>query len=602
MNENSKSLDEFSKKVLQEPYQLQKEFNEKYNLQNNELNKILQDSSLQDEKLKVLIKEQASASGYYKDTIDKLINDYTKEMDYSDEDNKEIERLLKESLKVQELSRNELLETRKIENRKSPLSAFTQAFEDFKETKSVKEGGSTLVKGLKEGLNFKSITKGLMHTAGVVLDNPALNILAEKIQNNVDVEEERNNKEAELINKLNSNNDVVPSKTEEEFASKVESNKEIIDEVKTIEINKDNLLEITNLLKSIDKNISITNANIKEQIFYQKDSNNDSKNMSSSSDNVISGPLSVESNKEEHSSGILDSIMDKTLDNDSKKGKRKGRGKGRGGKFGKIGKTFSKVPSGALKVGGGLLAAGVAGYDKYTEVEDDETLSSSQKLTQVGSTATGAGAGALAGATIGATLGSVVPVVGTAIGGLLGGAIGGIAGSSVGSAIGDYASGLIGDKESTSTVNALEKQGVLETSMMGDSKIKNWDVIKNLDKDTIKNVLKYDDWDSDTEDRLKALIDTPNIKSSNTSSSDTSNDSKVALNSNDSSKDEFKNIPDVKSTEIPGNNIKQEIPAPIVNVQPAPVVVQPSSDNTKKINIYNTSDSDLGMKFMMSGL
>ena len=102
------------------------------------------------------------------------------------------------------------------------------------------------------------------------------------------------------------------------------------------------------------------------------------------------------------------------------------------------------------------LAGLLAGYSKYSEVEDDESLTGNQKAVQVGSTATGAMGGALAGAAAGAAIGSVVPFVGTAIGGIIGGVIGGLGGEKLGSMIGEGVSNKMAGPE----VKAIE-QGVL---------------------------------------------------------------------------------------------------------------------------------------------
>jgi hypothetical protein len=100
---------------------------------------------------------------------------------------------------------------------------------------------------------------------------------------------------------------------------------------------------------------------------------------------------------------------------------------------------LSKMPgvSKILKVGAGVLSAGLAGWSKYTDIADRTDLTTGQKATQVGSTAAGAGLGAWGGAAAGAALGSVVPVVGTFIGGLIGAAVGGWLGGKGGEMVGE---------------------------------------------------------------------------------------------------------------------------------------------------------------------
>jgi hypothetical protein len=92
------------------------------------------------------------------------------------------------------------------------------------------------------------------------------------------------------------------------------------------------------------------------------------------------------------------------------------------GKFGKIGK-FLKGPGGA-----GLVAAGFAGYDEYSE-NAAMGMGTGENIGRTASKGGGAGAGAMAGAAFGAFAGP--------LGILIGGAIGGIAGSALGEEIGD---------------------------------------------------------------------------------------------------------------------------------------------------------------------
>jgi len=112
------------------------------------------------------------------------------------------------------------------------------------------------------------------------------------------------------------------------------------------------------------------------------------------------------------------------------------------GKPSKLGKV--------AKFGGGVLAAGLAGYDKQQELKDREDLTGAQKTTQVATTAIGAGGGAVAGAMAGAAIGSIIPGIGTVIGGIIGGALGAWAGSEAGEATGELISKALPDKNSTS--------------------------------------------------------------------------------------------------------------------------------------------------------
>jgi len=54
-------------------------------------------------------------------------------------------------------------------------------------------------------------------------------------------------------------------------------------------------------------------------------------------------------------------------------------------------------------------------------------------------------------------------------------------------------------------VERLEDMGVLEHYVIGDSEIKDWDMIQKLPAEDIKKLIEFDDWDDDTMKRLKAL-------------------------------------------------------------------------------------------------
>jgi hypothetical protein len=115
-------------------------------------------------------------------------------------------------------------------------------------------------------------------------------------------------------------------------------------------------------------------------------------------------------------------------------------GKG-GGKLGKLAKFASKN-SKMLKIGGGVLAGGIAAYEGYSDYKDaDEQVKSGAITEDQGDIkktgAVGGAAGGLGGALGGAALGTMImPGVGTVIGG----AIGGLAGSKVGKGIGEWGS------------------------------------------------------------------------------------------------------------------------------------------------------------------
>ena len=105
-------------------------------------------------------------------------------------------------------------------------------------------------------------------------------------------------------------------------------------------------------------------------------------------------------------------------------------GKGNASKIGK----FAKGWGGA---GAGLLAAGVSGYNEYSE-NSAAGMGTGENVGRTGVRAATAGGGAWGGAALGATIGTMIfPGVGTAIGGLIGGIAGGMAGDKIGDVGGD---------------------------------------------------------------------------------------------------------------------------------------------------------------------
>jgi hypothetical protein len=157
-----------------------------------------------------------------------------------------------------------------------------------------------------------------------------------------------------------------------------------------------------------------------------------------------------------------------------------GAGKGFGGRiFGqkymdpraaRTGRGFSSNLRGGLRSGGaafgGVLSAGFAGYDEYSQ-NSAMGMDSGENMGRTGAKAAGAGLGAWGGAAAGAAIGSAVPIIGTLIGGLIGGAIGSFAGSELGEGIGDA---VYGNERNTksSAVSAGADTSDLKLSKMND--------------------------------------------------------------------------------------------------------------------------------------
>lgn len=157
-----------------------------------------------------------------------------------------------------------------------------------------------------------------------------------------------------------------------------------------------------------------------------------------------------------------------------------GAAKGLGG----IGK-FAAKNAGKLKVGGGVLAGGLAAYEGYSDYQDasaaeqaGEITSSEADIKKTGAV-TGA-AGGLGGAAAGAIAGSAFGPVGTVVGG----AVGGLAGSKIGKGIGEWGAktwkGLTGKNE---PANQMPKDGTIAESYRAN--------LKNVSQDEVENHPNY---------------------------------------------------------------------------------------------------------------
>ena len=578
--------------------------------------KSIDESKIKDSRIKTLLKEKSTAEGTYAEKIDTLLHTYLSEQKEKGKlgirEEKRINKLLEYEGILLASKKEEDNVTKQLNRKESlvnPLEAIKFAFEDYKEKRkdnsfkeSFKEGSKTLGSGLlestKQQFTLKNLSKSILHGVGVALDLPALNILASNINSDIKQRQDDNVKMLELTDSLvEAGNDSEVLSKAKEFTS-VESEKlsKDSDTVQNI-INLENLEKITKEMHddlseeliSIFVENSDLNKMFKEYMYFQRDLADDMKN--TKKDEVSSLAGAEITAKEEEPPSLLDDLFGL-----GGTGKGKGSKAGKTSKMGKYGKTSKMGKYGKFaKVGGGVLAALTSGVMKYMEVSDDETLSTSQKTTQVGATATGAGAGALGGAALGASIGSVVPGLGTLIGGLIGGAVGGFGGSEVGSMIGDFASGLIGDKQSTSFVNQLEKQGILETSMFGDSEIKNWDVVASLNDKQLGLLLKYDDWGTETTQRLKGLQNYKvNSKASNVKSNTNSNgNTNSMLNSN--------------TDKILNSSIPKESPTPVQQpVQQMVQAQQPTSSGSRpenrKIDSFKMEEVELRKYMMDRGL
>lgn len=597
-----------------------KKQNEKLQL---DYEKSIKESKIKDSRIKLLLEKKSQSSGDLSDKYSTILNAYIKEQKDSKklgiQDQKRIDKLLIEQSKVLEAKSKEQEITKQL-NRKqelnNPFNAFKQAYEDLKSARKdtgdtgVKEGMKTLGKGLKESakqqFTFKNLTKGLLHGTGIALDLPALNILASSIDSDVKQRQDDNIEIQKTLDEMKSigtesttvETASTANKIEKENLEESKANlQEVIDLSNLENITKDMHQDLSDILIDIWNENSELNVKFKQFMYNQKDASDDAKPRANKDISGISALTDQEPTPpEEDDSSIFDGISD--LFGGKKGGKTGGKtgiaSKGRiASKLSKFSK-FGKV----AKIGGGAIAALTAGYSKYQDVKDEKDLSTSQKTTDIASTATGAGAGALAGAAIGQAL-IPVPVLGA----LIGGAVGGIAGSSIGSAIGDYASSLIGDKKSTGFVNSLADKGIVETKWMGDSQVLNWDAVKNLDPKQLKLMLKYDDWNKDTEQRLQELIDykTKQEKSARVTSASSGVNNQVTsapvkqeniLTSAPNTSNQVLNAPAPVILES-----KPQQQAPVQLNAPAPAK-EPSKESNKKIDSFKMEEVQI-QKYML---
>lgn len=471
------TLDIVKDALLKQPEILAKEFERQSNKQKELFKFAIDNTSLTDKKLIKILEEQANSEGKYKEKIDKLLNDYVKEKNIQGDQLEELNKLMKESARIQEYQNDALLQERRREQRENPLTAFKHAFEDLTKTKDIKESSKTLGKGLLEGFNLKTISKGLLHGAGVLFDNPALNILADKISTSVKYQEIQNQRQFEFLKELEEIDANEPrekkSKAEEDFQKDYEQANNELQDI------KEELQKHTNIFK--------------EQLFLQKDLANDT----STGSNLIeykrpSTALKPEEEEKEGDFGLLGSIAE-DLFNGNGRG-RKGRGlkntlKGAMKGLGSVAMSIGRIAGPIALVTGAVVSVyeGFKGFQeagKTFDLKPDEVATTSQKLT-----------------------GAVSSIVDALTFGLLDeksiakkiDAMTSYLTSGIKKIIGQY-------NDSDSLTDELEKQNAVDKSLLGNSEIRDWDAISKLNLDQLQALYNYNDWDKDTQEKLRALI------------------------------------------------------------------------------------------------
>ena len=375
-----------------------------------------------------------------------------------------------------------------------------------------KTAGKYIKEQFKRSLTPSGIVKTLLHGAGVTLDIPALNIVASELGNFSSENKEYIEALKEVADQLPDkapDKQLKPKKTEEQKLLS-DINEQISTSQK--EIDKELLKKSDEQIKKLDdlnKNSSKLIKKIDNLIFYQKDVANDKKLADLKSTKKVDTAIAKderEKRKEEQKGSILDLFDTK---------RRRGRlsKPGRSGKLGRFGKLggllrFPKIglgTAGAAEAGmaglftsplaiGALLASiGYLGYQGFKKTKETFGLKESQKATLAQETSAIGG-----GIASGLTFGLIDQKEAT---------------KKIHKAK-DWISetGIIGgirrlttDKKAYEVAERLEEQGVVDLSVIGDSQIRDWDAIKRLKPQEIDALIKYDDWDKSTLDRLKAI-------------------------------------------------------------------------------------------------
>ena len=142
------------------------------------------------------------------------------------------------------------------------------------------------------------------------------------------------------------------------------------------------------------------------------------------------------------------------------------------------------------------LAALMAGFDAFEGVKQSEQifdLKEGQKSTTAQNISAGVGS-AISGLTFGMLDTKDVSKAVEKAGGL----------ATKYSGIGLYRN-MTTDKKAMEIAEQLEQSGIVDLSLIGDSQIRDMDAIRKLTKDQVDSLIKYDDWDTQTLEQLKAI-------------------------------------------------------------------------------------------------
>jgi hypothetical protein len=598
----------------------------KLNQFDKKMDKTLSDNGIKDEKIKLLLEESHKSDGRYKESVDKLLKNYLNESKLTKEQLKSINNVMKDSDK---LKKQKIVQTdtekqiaRKKENIENPLSAFSHAMEDIKKTKSLSTGIGTAFKGIKNSLTPMNIMKGMLHTAGIAMDNPAINIITSMMDSRVEEEENLNVKQLEFADKLlakEGNN----SKAEQEFGQKVSKNRNIIQEVKANPITQDSTPEdvvqtvnkIDNLerlddiyqdhgklLEDIKEALVEANRLTNKQIFMTQDALDDNKS-SSVSATKPTDEIGMETEKDDTS--IISDLMG--MGGNGKKGLLAGMGK-KLLKFAGIAGVLYGVYEG--------ISGAVKGMD---DVGKTFNLSEGQIATSMQTFSSG--------------LGGLVESL----------SFGLLDAKDIATGFVDMTTDMsnsfkkiFSNAKVIDTVDTLEKKGVVDTSIFGKSEIRDWKAIEALPYESLRAVYDYADWSTEDEIKIRNIMNAkkppviavppvtnntqnqnPVVQTSTTTPTVQSNtfDMNKTLASEVKVSPKVEAIPekvvDIKETnttaiekmDIPEVKKKDNVVTPSTNnSQSMPIITGGNKETTKKLSDYKLDDGNLIQLFTLTGL
>lgn len=563
-------------------------------------NKSVDSAGLNDDKIIKMIKEINQSDGEYKKRIESLTKDYISEQQLngkiSKEESKKIGSLLTKMNDTNEVRKELRLNEERKESQDNPLNAFKHSFEEFKRSGSASDSIKQLGVSLKESINLKNISKSILHGAGIGLDMPALNILATTIEDNTEARNEDIEKTNNFIKDIEESpkkDDSVKPASGDSDDSVINKYKETLRDEKLINDSIMMLLENIHidhgaLLEKLHEESEYTNLYFeelletqREALFIMKDSRDDVS--PASSDNILDAPLlNGKNNSDKNDSDILD-IPGLDMMNNKDNKRRKTRGKSFGGKLAKAGASFGKTALKAIPVAGAIVTAGFAisaGMEGFQKASDTFELKAGQEATTSEKVAS--------------SLGEIAEEL----------SFGFLSAKDIAKSI-DKSSewfkdisnidvitnALTGTSQSSSDIaEELDDKGIIDKSIIGDSRINDWEAIETMKPEDILSLKNYDDWSENDLKRFDSAI----AKAMNKNSVIVPRVDTEPIQASAQKEKVMPSEINQKSQKI--EVIQPEQKAPIVNVQ-----VPRNNNQSRKIDKYG-DDSDLLTTLKMRGI